>query len=58
MDSWNGGRPDTTVTVSREQHAELRQIALDLTRAERRRFTISDVIGRLLAAWRREGSGT
>ncbi|MFI5064740.1 MAG: hypothetical protein ACHP9Z_12280 [Streptosporangiales bacterium] len=48
----NSSDPLTTVPVRRSQLDELRQVALDLSRAEGRRVTHAEVIGRLLAARR------
>jgi hypothetical protein len=47
-----GERMDTTVPVSRPQLYELREIALNLTKAEGHRVTLADVVERLIASWR------
>ncbi len=42
----------TSVRVGREAAFDLRAIALDLSRAERRHVSLGEVVSRLIAAWR------
>jgi hypothetical protein len=45
----------TTVCIDRASVSELRSIATDLAREERRRVTLGEVVRRLIEVWRAGG---
>lgn len=47
----------TTVWMDRDAALDLRSIALDLARRERRQVTLGEVVRRLIAAWQASGNG-